>query len=162
MGGGSPLETTIVASAYGCWALAGAAACLSVRLARPGVTAFCQNQTTALEMHGCLAVPSAAAYLSVKPARPHEGIVQNVSSVGSSNDNDACIALKAVHLRQQLVQCLLTLIVATANTSSTGSTHSINLINKDNAWCILLCLQRMTKIVRQAQCLIYMVQKQMW
>ena len=59
------------------------------------------------------------AYLSVETARPHESIVQNVSSVGGSNDNDTSVALKAIHLCKQLVQGLLTLIIATSNSSTT-------------------------------------------
>jgi len=61
------------------------------------------------------------AHLSVKTTRPHQSVIQDVSSVGGCNDNDASVALKAVHLCQQLVQSLLTLIVASTNTSSTRS-----------------------------------------
>ena len=80
-------------------------------------------------------------HLSVKTPRPHEGIVQNVSSVSSCNDDDAGVALKAIHLCQQLVQSLLTFVVATTHSSSTRSANSVNLIHKDNAWCIFLGLQ---------------------
>ena len=79
-------------------------------------------------------------YLSVETSRPEQGTIQDVSSVSGSNDNDTSVALEAVHLCQQLVEGLLTLIVASTNSSSTRSAHSINLIHKDNAGCILLCL----------------------
>ena len=81
------------------------------------------------------------SHLSVKPTGTQESIVQNVSAVGGSNDNDACVALKPIHLCEQLVQCLLALIVATANSSSTRAADCINFIHENNAWGILLGLQ---------------------
>ncbi len=93
---------------------------------------LCQNYILAL------------THLSVKSARPHQGIVQDVGSVGGCNDNDASVALKAIHLCKKLVQGLLALVIASTNTGSTRSAHSINLIHKDNAWCILLGLQKGT------------------
>ena len=80
-------------------------------------------------------------YLSVKSARSHKSAIQDVGSVGGCNDNDAGVALKAVHLCQQLVEGLLALIIATTNSSASRSANSVNLIYKDNAWCILLGLQ---------------------
>ena len=81
-------------------------------------------------------------YLSVKASWPHQGIVQYVSSVSGCNDNNASVALKSIHLCQELVQRLLTLIVAAAYSSSARPTHSIDLVHKDNAWCILLGLHK--------------------
>ena len=92
---------------------------------------------------GMKPTPWGHAHLSVKTPWPHEGIVQNVSSVGGRNDDDASVALKPIHLCQQLVQSLLTLIIAATHSSSTRPANSINLIHKDNAWCILLGLQYM-------------------
>lgn len=80
-------------------------------------------------------------YLSVKAPRPQQGTVQDVSPVGGCDDNDAGVALKAVHLRQQLIQRLLALIIASAHASSTGAAHGIDLIHEDNAGSILLGLQ---------------------
>ncbi|KAA6419045.1 MAG: hypothetical protein FRX49_11008 [Trebouxia sp. A1-2] len=77
-------------------------------------------------------------HLSVKTPRPHQSVIQDVSSVSCCDDNDASVALKAVHLCQQLVQGLLTLIIASTNTSSTRPTDRINLIYKDNAWSLTL------------------------
>ena len=86
-------------------------------------------------------LPMMKPYLSVKSARSHESAIQDVSSVGGCNDNDAGVALKAVHLCQQLVEGLFSLIIASTNASASRSADSINLIYKDNAWCILLGLQ---------------------
>lgn len=58
------------------------------------------------------------AHLSVKTPRPQQGTVQNVSPVGGCNDDDTGVALEAIHLSQQLVQGLLTLVIAAANTSA--------------------------------------------
>ena len=40
--------------------------------------------------------------------------------------------VEAVHLNEQLVQGLLTLVMATAHTGTTMTTNSVNLINEDD------------------------------
>jgi hypothetical protein len=57
-------------------------------------------------------------HLPVEATRAQQCRVQDVGPVGGGDDDDAGVALKAIHLSQQLVQGLLTLIVATANTCS--------------------------------------------
>mmetsp|Transcript_11924 Transcript_11924/g.32586 ORF Transcript_11924/g.32586 Transcript_11924/m.32586 type:complete len:286 (+) Transcript_11924:1214-2071(+) len=79
-------------------------------------------------------------HLAIESAWTQQSRVQNVGTVGGCDDNDASVALEAIHLSQQLVQGLLTLIVATANARATGATHSINLIHEDQAGGILLGL----------------------
>ena len=83
-----------------------------------------------------------AFYLTIKSARSQQSSIQNIRSVGGSQDNDSCVALKAIHLCQQLVDGLLTLIIATTHASTTLSANSINLINEDNARRLSLCLQQ--------------------
>jgi hypothetical protein len=41
-------------------------------------------------------------HLAVKAARAQQGLVQDIWAVGGGQDNDASVALKAVHLSQQL------------------------------------------------------------
>lgn len=81
-------------------------------------------------------------YLTIKSARSQQSSIQDIRSVGGSKDNDSCVALKAVHLCQQLVDGLLTLIVATTHASTTLSANSVNLINEDNAGSLGLCLHQ--------------------
>jgi maleate cis-trans isomerase len=44
-----------------------------------------------------------------------------------------CVALKTIHLCEQLVDGLLALVVATTQAGTTLATHSINLIDEDDA-----------------------------
>lgn len=81
-------------------------------------------------------------HLSVKAARTQEGSIQYVRSVGGSQDNDSCVALKAIHLCEKLVDGLLTLVIAATHAGTTLPAHSINLIDEDNAGCLGLCLQQ--------------------
>ena len=80
-------------------------------------------------------------YLSVKATRSQQSSIKHIRSVGGCQHNDTGVALKAVHLCQQLVDGLLPLIIASTHASTSLSAHSINLINEDNAWCLGLCLQ---------------------
>ena len=78
-------------------------------------------------------------YLAVKTPGTQERRVQHVGTVGSSQRDDAAIGAKAVHLRQQGVQRILTLVIAThGGILRTGTAPGINLIDKDNAWSFLL------------------------
>lgn len=53
--------------------------------------------------------------LAVKPAGAQQRRVEDVGAVGGREDDDASIALKAVHLGQQLVDRLLALVIAAAH-----------------------------------------------
>ena len=70
--------------------------------------------------------------LTVKAAGTQQCIVQNVGTVGGSHDDDALVGAKAVHLNQQLVESLLTLIVAAAKAGASLTTDSVDLVDKDD------------------------------
>lgn len=78
--------------------------------------------------------------LPVKAARSHECRVEDVRPVGRCNDDDARVALKAVHLCEKLVKRLLTFIVAAADARAARPADSIDLIDKDEAGGVLLGL----------------------
>ena len=78
--------------------------------------------------------------LTVKTTWTQERRVQHVRTVSGGNHNDAVIHLKAVHLNQQLVKGLLTLIMTAAHTVTTVTTDSINFIDEDNARRVLFSL----------------------
>mmetsp|Transcript_7684 Transcript_7684/g.13381 ORF Transcript_7684/g.13381 Transcript_7684/m.13381 type:complete len:294 (-) Transcript_7684:2466-3347(-) len=82
----------------------------------------------------------AHGHASVETSWPQERIVQDVGSVCGSDDDDTAVAFKAVHLCQNLVQSLLSLIVSTSHAGSSLTSNSIDLINEDNAWGLLLGL----------------------
>ena len=52
--------------------------------------------------------------LTIKATRTHQGCIKHIRTVGRRNDDDACVALKAIHLGEELVEGLLALVIATA------------------------------------------------
>ena len=85
-------------------------------------------------------VGQAHGNLAVKAPRTQKRAVQHVWTVGRCDHDHAVIDVKTVHLDQQLVQGLFTLIVTTAHAGSTLTTDRVNLVDKDNARCLLLGL----------------------
>src|SRR5579884_1988987 len=79
-------------------------------------------------------------HAAVETSRPQQCWVKHVRAVGGGNQNDAIVRLKTVHLDQQLVQCLLTLIVSATQTCSAVTAYGVNFINKDDAGGVLLAL----------------------
>mmetsp|Transcript_3560 Transcript_3560/g.10353 ORF Transcript_3560/g.10353 Transcript_3560/m.10353 type:complete len:263 (+) Transcript_3560:2062-2850(+) len=82
--------------------------------------------------------------LPVKPSWSQECLVQNVGSVGASQHDDTLSGGKSVHLHQQLVQRVLTLVVAASKTAlAAGPPDGIDLINEDDGWALRagLCKQ---------------------
>ena len=78
--------------------------------------------------------------LTVETPRTQQSLVQNIRAVGGSNKDDALAVAETIHLHQQLVQCLLALVMATAHTGATLTTHGVNLINENNAGAVFLRL----------------------
>ena len=77
----------------------------------------------------------------VKPARPQQRGIQRFRPVGRRQNHDALIAVKAVHLGQQLVQGLLALVVAAdAGPVVPLLADGINFINKHDAGRLLIRL----------------------
>ena len=70
--------------------------------------------------------------LTVKPAGTQQRGIQNIRTVGGSQDDDALGMAKAIHLHQQLVQGLLLFVVAAAQTRSALAAYGIDLIDEHN------------------------------
>ena len=68
----------------------------------------------------------------VKPSRAQKRRIQDFRPVGGSQNQKSFGAVEAVHFRQQLIQGLLSLIVASVM-GVPGFSDSIDLIDKDNA-----------------------------
>ena len=60
--------------------------------------------------------------LAVETAGAQKRRVQNVRSVGRGDDDDALIGLETIHLDKQLVQRLLTLVIAAAKAGAAMAT----------------------------------------
>ena len=78
--------------------------------------------------------------LAVKATWAEQRRVQYVRTVGGGNHDNAFVTLEAVHLYQQLVQCLLTLVVTAAHASATMAANGIDLVDEDDTGALLLGL----------------------
>mmetsp|Transcript_13025 Transcript_13025/g.19674 ORF Transcript_13025/g.19674 Transcript_13025/m.19674 type:complete len:450 (+) Transcript_13025:523-1872(+) len=78
--------------------------------------------------------------LTVETARAQQCRVENVGTVGSGNYDNAFITLKTVHLNEQLVERLFTLVMTATHAGATVATNSIDLVDEDNAGALLLGL----------------------
>ena len=87
---------------------------------------------------------------AVKAAGAGEGRVKGVGAVGGGEDDDPGVALEAVHFRQELVEGLLSFVIA-ANLAVTLLADSVNLVNEDNAGCLLLGLLEQVAHLGSAQ-----------
>src|SRR5262249_32303110 len=77
---------------------------------------------------------------AVETARALERRVEHVRAVGGGDEDDALVALEAVHLHQQLVEGLLALVVAASEARSTGPADGVDPGDEDEAGSVLLPL----------------------
>mmetsp|Transcript_90631 Transcript_90631/g.151622 ORF Transcript_90631/g.151622 Transcript_90631/m.151622 type:complete len:621 (-) Transcript_90631:202-2064(-) len=75
--------------------------------------------------------------LPVKTTRTKQRRVQNIWTIGRRQHNDSVVAIEPIHLSQDLVQCLLTLVIPLADPGTTGTAHGIDLIDEDEARGVL-------------------------
>ncbi len=71
-------------------------------------------------------------YPPVKAAGPQQRRVENVRPVRRRQDNDMGVGVETVHLHQNLVQRLLTLVVGAAQTRAALAADGIDLIDEDD------------------------------
>ena len=79
-------------------------------------------------------------HLTVETAGAQQGRIEHIGAVGGGDDDDALVALEAVHLDQQLVESLLTLVVTAAQTSAAMATDCVDFVDEDNAGRVLFSL----------------------
>jgi hypothetical protein len=79
--------------------------------------------------------------VTIEPSRTEKGLVENVGSVGTCQDDDALGGAETVHLDEQLVECVLTLIITShISTSTTGTTDGVDFVNENDARSVLASL----------------------
>ena len=79
--------------------------------------------------------------LTVKTTGPHQSLVQNIGPVGRSQDNHPAVGVKTIHLRQQLIERILPLIVGReTGILAPGTSHRIDFIDKHDAGSFFLGL----------------------
>ncbi len=69
-------------------------------------------------------------YGSVKSFWSSKGWIQNIRSVGCRQDNYISSLIKTIHLNENLIQGLLSFVMAMAEARTPMTTDSINFINK--------------------------------
>src|SRR5690606_30494494 len=78
--------------------------------------------------------------LTIEPAGPQQRGIEHVRTVRRGDHDHALVALEAVHLDEELVQRLLTLVVAAAETGTAMTADRIDLVDEDDARRMLLRL----------------------
>ncbi len=78
-------------------------------------------------------VGSFDSHAAVEASRAQERFIESIRSVCGSDYDDSLANIKTVHLNEQLVQCLLALIVA-IDAGATLATNGIDFVDKDDAW----------------------------
>ena len=79
-------------------------------------------------------------HLAVKAARTQQCRVQHVGTVGGGDDDDRFGGIKAIHLDQQLVQGLLTLVIATTEARAAMTADRVDFVDENDAGAVLLGL----------------------
>ncbi len=85
-----------------------------------------------------LDVGSVNGDLTIETTRTHQRGVEHIWAVCGGENDDAAVALEAIHLREELVQGLLALVVTTTDTGATLATNGINFVDEDQAGAVLL------------------------
>ena len=70
--------------------------------------------------------------LAVEPSRAKQGGVKDVGPVGGGDQDHPGLDIEAVHLDEQLVEGLLTLVMAATETSTAVATDGIDLVDEDD------------------------------
>ncbi len=78
--------------------------------------------------------------LAVEAAGPEQRRVEDVRAVGGGDQDDVVLHLEAVHLDEQLVQRLLSLVVAAAHAGASVTADGVDLVHEDDAGRVLLGL----------------------
>ena len=89
------------------------------------------------DLHASLKIRTIHDDTPVKASRTKQRLIQNFRAVGSAKDQNSLRGIKAIHLRQQLIQGLLPLLIAPAVLGITASSDCIDLIDKNNAGSVL-------------------------
>mmetsp|Transcript_26590 Transcript_26590/g.48252 ORF Transcript_26590/g.48252 Transcript_26590/m.48252 type:complete len:366 (-) Transcript_26590:152-1249(-) len=79
---------------------------------------------------------------TVKTSGTKKGCIKNIHAIGGCNSDDSRVSIETVHLHQNLIDGLFSLIITSSKTCTTLPSDGINLINENNAGRILLRLRK--------------------
>ena len=91
-------------------------------------------------LRATLAIRTINRDLTIKTTRPQQRRIENVRTIGRRDHDDVVLRLEPIHLDQQLVERLLTLIVSAAHPRATVTTDGVDLVHEDDARTVLLGL----------------------
>ena len=78
--------------------------------------------------------------LSVEAARAQQRRIEHVGTVRRGDEDHAVVRLEAVHLDEQLIERLLTLVVTAAKTGAAMAADGVDLVDEDDARRVCLAL----------------------
>ena len=78
-------------------------------------------------------------YLTIHATRSFQRRVESVGQIGSGQNNDRLISCETIHLDEELIQCVIALIITT-KLLVTLLGNRIDFINEDDGWRELLRL----------------------
>ena len=78
--------------------------------------------------------------LAIEASRTKQSRIENVGTVGRGDDDDPFVALETVHLDEQLIEGLLALVMPSPEARTSVTPNRVNLVDEDDAWCMLLGL----------------------
>ena len=79
-------------------------------------------------------------HAAIETSRPQQCRIENIRPVRCGNQDDAFVGFEAVHFDEQLIECLLALVVSAAKTGATMAPDGVDFIYKDDARRILFAL----------------------
>ena len=94
------------------------------------------------DLLAALDVGQAHVDLAVKPSGAQQRGVQDIHPVGGGQHHNALVGAEAVHLHQQLIQRLLTLVMAAAQSAAALTAHGVDLVDKHDGRRFLFGLQK--------------------
>ncbi len=92
------------------------------------------------DLRAALEVGSIHPDLAVEAARAQQGGVQDVGAVGGRDEDHVRLDVEAIHLDQQLVEGLLTLVVTAAHAGAAVAADRVDLVDEDDGRRVLLRL----------------------
>src|SRR4030042_6196868 len=73
-------------------------------------------------------------HLTIKTTGAKQGRIEHIWAVGSCQDDHLMGYVEAIHLNQELIKRLLTLVVDVADACTTSAANGIQLVNENNGW----------------------------
>ena len=76
-------------------------------------------------------------HLAIEASWAQQGRIKHIGAVRGRDDNDIGLFIKAVQFNEQLVERLLSFVIATQTRIVTLAAYSVDLIDKDDAWRVV-------------------------